>query len=257
MRWPWQPKREKRESAPFTDAIVAAIQAEAAGTTAGDPGAIAALETAAGLYARAFAAADVSPMNERTRAITPAFLALVARQLIRRGESLHEINVDAGGLALMPVGSWDVRGGPERPSWWYRLDLFGPSGNVTRLAPQDGVLHLQYAVDPARPWHGLGPLQWARQTGTLAANLELRLSEEAGGSVGHLLPIPQDGGDDDADDDADPMRDLKKDLRAGKGRTMLVESTQSGWGDGESGKPQHDWRPQRFRRCAATRRLPS
>ena len=29
MRWPWQEKKEKRESVPFTDAIVAAIAAQA------------------------------------------------------------------------------------------------------------------------------------------------------------------------------------------------------------------------------------
>ena len=31
MRWPWQKQVEKRESAPFTDAVVAAIEAQAGG----------------------------------------------------------------------------------------------------------------------------------------------------------------------------------------------------------------------------------
>ena len=55
--WPWQEKKEKRESVPFTDAIVAAIAAQAGGTEAGDVSGHWALETAAGLYARAFAGA--------------------------------------------------------------------------------------------------------------------------------------------------------------------------------------------------------
>ena len=77
--------------------------------------------------------------------------------------------------------------------WWYRLDLFGPSGNVTRFVAGRAVVHARYAVDPARPWLGISPLQWARATGTLAANLKTRLGEETGGAVAHVLPVPQDG----------------------------------------------------------------
>ena len=244
MRWPWQ-KVEKRESQPFTDAIVAAIEAQAGGTSAGDPGAIAALETAAGLYARAFAAATVKPESAR-RIITPSFLALVARNLIRRGESVHLLDVQEGVLTATPVGSWDLRGGPSRESWWVRADIFGPSGNETRFVPHDAVIHCQYAVDPARPWHGISPLQWARATGTLAANLELRLGQETGASQGFFLPIPADGGDDSADEADDPMRSLKADIRNGQGRTLLVESTTGGWGDGPSGSPLHDFKVHRY-----------
>ena len=58
MRWPWaKAEPERREALPFTDAVVAALTAQAAGTAAGDPSAIAALEAAAGLYAAAFAGA--------------------------------------------------------------------------------------------------------------------------------------------------------------------------------------------------------
>ena len=46
----------------------------------------------------------------------------------------------------------------------------------------------------------ISPLGWARSTGTLAANLETRLGEEAEGPVGHMIPVPHDGGDG-ADDD--------------------------------------------------------
>ena len=84
-------RREVRESAgPFTDATVAAIVAQAGGTLAGDPSTLAALEVAAGLYARAFARAVVEPAIP---ALCPATRALIARDLIRRGESLHVIEV--------------------------------------------------------------------------------------------------------------------------------------------------------------------
>ena len=105
------------------------------------------------------------------------------------------------------------------------------------------MLHVRYAVDSARPWYGIGPLGWARATGTLAANLETRLGEEAGGSVLHLLPVPADGGDGGDDD---PLAALKTDLANGRGRTMLVETTSSGWGEGRTAAPMNDYRPQRI-----------
>ena len=241
--WPWGGS-EKRESQPFTDAIVQALVTASAGVAAGDPSAIAALETCASQYALAFAGAKVEGGGPAAGAISPAFLALVARDLIRRGESLHLIEVsEAGGLRIVPAGSWDVRGSWHEAQWWYRLDLFGPSGNVTRFVPSAAVLHFRYAFDPARPWLGLGPLQWARHTGTLAANLELRLGEEAGAPVGALLPIPQDGGDGSDDD---PLAGLKADIRTAAGRHLLVETTAAGWGEGRSQAPQADWKPRRF-----------
>ena len=239
MRWPWQ-RREVRGSQPFTDAIVDAIAAQAAGTSAGDPGAIAALETAAGLWARSLAAATITPA---VPALTADVLALIGRDLIRRGESVFAIEVERGELALRPAGSWDVRGTWRESDWRYRLDLFGPSGNVTRFVPAAAVVHCRYAVDPARPWHGLSPLAWARATGTLAANLEQRLGEEASGSVARLIPVPQDGGDGGEDD---PLAKLKADIARGKGRALLVETTAGAWGEGKAAAPQADWKQQRI-----------
>ena len=188
MRWPWQ--KEKRQSQPFSDSVIQAIITAAQGTTTPDPSAIGALETAASLYAACFAAARV----EGAPALSPGVRALLARNLIRRGESLFRIVVERGVIELRPAGSWDVRGGPAEMAWYYRLDEFGPSGNLTYFVPAAGVVHARYAVDPSRPWYGLGPLQWASATGTLAAGLETRLGEEASAAVGHFLPYPQDQG---------------------------------------------------------------
>ena len=243
MRWPWQRAPERREALPFTDAVVAALTAQPGGTAAGDPSAIAALEAAAGLYAAAFAGATVTPANPMTAGLTPAVRALMARDLIRRGENVHQLRIEGGMVRLQPIGSWDVRGGPDERTWWYRIDEFGPSGNLTHFVPSGAVVHARYAVDASRPWFGLAPLQWARSTGTLAANLETRLGEEAGGPVGHLLPVPADGGDGGDDD---PQAMLKADLAAGRGRTMLVETTSAGYGEGRQAAPQDDWKPRRF-----------
>ena len=239
--WPFR-KSEKRESLPFTDAVVAALAAQAAGQSVGDPGAIAALESAVALYSRAFAAVKLSPA---VPALSPSCMALIARNLIRRGEDVHLIDVRGGEVKLIPCGSWDVRGPWREPSWFYRVDTFGPSGNDTHFVPSAAVLHVRYAVDSARPWYGISPLGWARSTGTLAANLETRLGEEAGSSVGYLLPVPADGGDGDGEDD-DPLAQLKADLANLKGRHALVETTAAGYGEGRQAAPQGDWKPQRI-----------
>ena len=134
------------------------------------------------LYSRAFAAATGDTPPEARTLLSAPFMSLLARNLIRRGEDVHQIMLDGGELRLQPIGSWDVRGGPRELDWWYRVDRFGPSGNLTDFVPAAAVLHVRYAIDSARPWYGISPLGWARSTGRLAANLETRLGEEAGGA---------------------------------------------------------------------------
>ena len=256
MRLPW--KREKRQQrevratgGPFTDSIVGALLAEAAGGTIKDAGATAALEAAAGQYARAFAVAAVTPANSTTRALTPSVLALMARDLLRRGEFVHIIQVDRDGVRLQPAGSppGDVRGGPDPLTWRYRADIFGPSGNVTRHVPAAAVVHGRYSIDPARPWYGIGPLGWASLTGRLHGALEGSLSDEAAGPTGHVIPIPASPDDTDPDEDeadTDPLAALRADVAKLRGCTLLTETTSAGWGEGQSAAPHADWRPQRI-----------
>ena len=44
------------------------------------------------------------------RALTPATLEMVGRQIIRTGDHLVRIRVDGGRIVLDPVGDWDVHG---------------------------------------------------------------------------------------------------------------------------------------------------
>ena len=171
--------------------------------------------------------------------ITLACMALVGRNLVRRGDDIHLVDVRRGELQLFPVGSWDVRGGWDEASWWYRCDLFGPSGNITKLVPSDGVLHFRCAYDSARPWHGIAPLAWASSTGALAASLELRLGQEAGAPVGQVIPVPEDGG-------TKSLGELRKDLMKLKGNLALVETTAAGFSEGKMAAPREDWEPKRF-----------
>ena len=219
--WPFAARvPEKRAAQPFTDALVSAIQAQAAGSELAQPNATAAVESAAGFYSRALAASLVVDAGRAESALEPSVLALVGRDLIRRGESVFVVDVWDGAVRLQPAGSWDVRGGPDERGWWYRCDVFGPSGNETRFVPGARVLHFRWAVDPARPWHGISPLQWARLTAAGLANLEAMVAAEAGSPFGYLLPTPADV--DDTDENDDPNAKLRGDLFAARGRTLLV-----------------------------------
>ena len=136
--WPFG-RTEKRAaqggSAGYTDAVVRALMAHAAGGATADPSATAALEAAAGSYARAFAVADVEPRTPATRALTPALLSLMARDLIRRGEFVQMIDVDRNGVRLVPVGSMGHPGriGPGD------LALSLSDGGSVRLGDEDAT----------------------------------------------------------------------------------------------------------------------
>ena len=240
--WPFRKREpEKRANAPYTDALVNALEAQAVGQSIGDPSAIAALETAVALYSRAFAAVRLSPA---VPALSPSCLALIARNLIRRGEDFHRIYVRGGRVVLEPCGFAYAHGnGPDPMGWTYNVTLYGPTDSRHEWVPAASMLHTRYSVDSARPWFGQGPLHWAHRTGTLAGILETRLGEEAGSSVGYLLPVPSDGGDGGDDD---PLAQLKADLANLRGRHALVETVASGWGEGKAAAPMNDYKPQRI-----------
>ena len=227
MRFPWQDRETRQET--FTEAALELLSAGADGPKA-SAGSIAALEIALGLWGRAFASAAVTP-SSMAGALTPSVLEMIGRELIRVGEAVFLIEVVDGRMMLQPSKTWDLEGGPDPATWTYAITLAGPSTTLTtKNVSERRVLHPRYAVDPDRPWRGVGPLSRAKTTATLAANVEARLSEELGQSAGEVLPVP----------DGKARAALQKDLRGIKGRLALVESTASNWGDGSQGAPRRD-----------------
>ena len=167
---------------PETDPVINAILNQN-GYDNGIYGGVAALETAAGVWSRAFLSASVSPSNYATDTLNGIVLAQIARSMCVRGESLHLLTPQG----LMPVGTWDIKGGPNEGSWQYSCDLAGPSMTRTVKVGSESVIHCRYATHPARPWRGLSPLKMADQTRDLAGKLERSLTWESSSPVGTVI----------------------------------------------------------------------
>ena len=163
-------------------------------------------------------------------------MEMIGRSLIRTGELVLLIDTQAGRLRLLPADTHDIQGSPYPDEWEYRLTLGGPSRTITHeFVPSQSVLHFKYAVDPARPWRGNGPIQVAALAGRLSAETVRVLADESSGPIGRLLGIPVDGGDA-------TVKALKADIRDARGRTALIET--GDWGN--SGDSKVDLKTERF-----------
>ena len=250
MIWPWKSAPVEHRASSYTDQIVGAILASASGGGVRPALTTAALESAATLYASALASCAISGPSSVTRSLTADWRASVASELIRRGQCVYVIGADpVDGLALAPAASWDVHGGARPSTWYYRCALAGPSGCVWETHPGGSVLHLRWLTDPARPWAGVSPLQRASDTGSLAAWVERRLSEEASAPTGSFLPIAKfdadPGADLDGDDADDPLAMLRRDIGSAKGQTLIVESSMAA-ADSPASAPRKDFQTARF-----------
>ena len=243
VRWPWS-KRERRDSGgDFSDTVVRLIEAQAAGTAA-DASSTAAVEAASGALSRAFASAEVVGEPWVAEAVTPGVLAQVGRDLIRSGDSMHVVRVGGDGVVrLIPCSSWHWDGNHDPASWTVRATAYGPSTSTTWNLPAAGVVFVRWGSNPGQPYIGTGPTSWAHTTARLGSEVERSIADEAAGPLAQLLAVPQDGG---ADGDDDPLAGLKADIRTARGKALLVETTNAGWGEGKAAAPQQDWRQQRL-----------
>ena len=245
MRWPWQHRPEKREaSGGYTEIIGRLIEAQAAGSTQ-QASATAATEAAAGLLSRAFASATVAGPADIAEAVSPQCLALIGRDLVRVGESLHVIRMTERGVRLIPCSTWYWEGNSDPADWLCTATAYGPSGSSTWRVPWSSVIFCSWGAPTARPYHGLSPGTWAADTSRLHANAERGLANEAGGPSALLLPIPE-GHDAGSDGDDDTLAQLRADIAAAKGRALLLETTASGYGEGRANAPQRDWQQARL-----------
>lgn len=232
--------RGREQRASYTDQRLGVVSAAAASASAGNAESSLALEIASGLWGRALAMAAVLDGGIAGNALTAGVMALVGRELCRRGEVVLVIGVEAGAVTLTPACDWLVGGGPSRGTWSYQASLSGPSGITTVTVPAAQVVHLQYASSPQEPWVGMSPLQFASDGARLAGLLDRKLGDEVGLPVGGIIPMPDVAGDDD--DDVDPNAQLREDIGGLKGQIAFPATTASGHGEGRVGAPQTDYR---------------
>ena len=246
--WPFSRKLEKRSSGgDFSDAVVRLIEAQAAGT-ATDASSTAAVEAASGALSRAFSSAEVSGPSWVKDAVSPEFLAQVGRDLIRSGDSMHTIMVDnMGRVALLPCSSWHFEGDAHPDSWRLRATIYGPSSSTTRHLPFSGVVFVKWGSTPGQRYVGTGPISWAHTTARLQAEAERSLADEVSGPLANLLAVPElmaKTGEDGAE--IDPLALLRADIAGARGKALLLETTQTGAGEGRGAAPQKDWQANRL-----------
>ena len=248
--WPFK-RRETRESVGgYTDAITAAIEAQASAKVA-DVSSTAAIEAAAGALSRALMSAEVVGPSWAQEAVNPVWLAQVGRSLIREGASLSVVSMGGDGMVeLVPAAFWNfenvnpgVQEGERESSWMCRVSTYGPSTSYTRLVSRDRLVFVRWGTSPGTRYRGQGPTSWAHTSARLSAEVERSLADEGAGPVAQMVAIPSDGGDDG---DEDPLAALKADIRGARGKALLVETTSAGWGEGRAAAPQADWRQQRL-----------
>ncbi|MXW56066.1 MAG: phage portal protein [Gemmatimonadales bacterium] len=240
MRWPWQKKTESRQSdGAYQEAVLRAIEAEAAGT-ASDDGATAGVECSAGLLARQLSGATVEGSDMARAIVTRAVLAQIGRDLIRRGESLFAIR---GAGMLVPCADWHWEGTHDPATWRVRATAYGPSGSTTWNLPAASVVFFRWGGDPGSPYLGKGPLRYASITAKLAGQTERSLADESAGPLAQLLAVPGDPGDGSEDD---PLAPLKAAIAGARGKAMLVETTAAGYDQGRDAAPKRDWQASRL-----------
>ena len=172
---------EKRAS--YHDSITELLLRAASGGDS-DATQTAAAEFAISLVSRCFSVAELSPS---TPYVTPGYLADVARRLMTNGNAVSAIQVHIGQVTLLPTSGFDIRGGPNPSSWYYNLDLPGPTRRESQVLPSASVIHGRINVGPTQPWLGISALVHAGVSAKAIANLENRLSQEASSRVGYNL----------------------------------------------------------------------
>lgn len=141
-------------------------------------------------WSAGLAMGEVTPVNGRTAALTPAFMAALGGYLYDHGEAVYLIGVQDGEITLTPAADWDVQRGGR-----YRLDIAQPETVETHHVRADGVVHVRIGSPRTAPWTGKAPIRGSAPiTSALLATVETKLRQAANASHGTLIGAP-DGSD--------------------------------------------------------------
>lgn len=213
------------------------------GSTA-NPFQTAAVEYALNEVGRAFMAAEMTPTLP---GIGPLVLSTLARQVLAMGNSVYRIEGNRQGIVLLPVVDYKVFGNASPDTWRYTFRQQRPNGDEgfetdqlpMRASPAAGIVHVRYMPRPEAPWQGISPLIAAGVTAQTLAYIERGLRYDASVPGGQMIEQP-DGASDTA------IKAAKAAITAGKGKTTLIETTSSGYGQGREAAPRNGWAQTRF-----------
>ncbi len=249
MNWPWpfslfqqEPVIEKRHS--FPDLISDYALAVASGEVS-DTSGTSSIETCCGLYARGFMLATVKPQTSRTMGLTPELLGYLGRQIMRHGEALCALEVIDGELVYLPCTLVNIDGDLTPDSYRYRVSFSTPDSVIHRTYDGSRIIHLKYGTSASLPYRGLSPLKLASLSSSFHTSLESRLKEEATATSGYVIPVPVARKDKSAAGD-DPLDKIEKQLRGVAGKTRIVQSMMTGWGEGKAAKVPAEWMQKRL-----------
>lgn len=227
----WKRKQPAPETRSYTEQISEARQAAAEGSALNSEQ-LGVREIVVGLYARAFASANITGIAQTIHADT---MALIGRALADKGQAL--VYFENG--EAMPVSTWDISGGSCDPlTWRYKITYAVPNGSKSRTLPALDVLHFRINPTAARPWEGRSPFDIALSATTLAVRAECALSNELRTPIGGVIPIPNGS-------PPDTVTSLRNDLKGLKGDFVTLESMAASWGEGAQGN--RDWAVVRYK----------
>ena len=155
-------RRRAEHRASYANAYLQAALDAALGNSA-DAGAdaVAVVESCSSLIGDPFLVARISG-----RSIPSSHLHQMARDMLRRGNSVWALDVVDGELELQRACSWAVESTSPNPArWLYKVDIATPSAMVSKVLPADSVIHLMMDSQPESPWQGRAPWQSAPLTG--------------------------------------------------------------------------------------------
>lgn len=228
--WPFKSKAQAVETrssgSGYTSQIIAAREAYITGRD-GVAELTATVQGAVSLWEAGLSLADVSG----TDFLTPCTLALAARALALRGESVWLIEE----TGLVPASDWDLTTRNAKPVA-YRLSIPDTGGGRTRTALAGEVLHLRIGADVSQPYIGTAPLRRAQLTAGLVQTIEAALSEVYGNAPlgSQIVPMPKMP-------EAD-MEKMARGFRGNRGRVLIRESVQVSAAGGPA--PIQDWKSQ-------------
>ena len=236
----WNPfRRTERRSAGGYSQVILDAQLSAASAKSAGAAATAAIEAVAGLLSRTLAAADVA--GDSAGVISPEWLALCGRELVRRGQHVSFVHP---GPSLVPVGqiNWEAESqqGELERDFRARITTYGPSSSRTRLVMRDQIIVIRWGTTSGRPYDGLAAHHFASLAARASAESERAAGDHSASPVASFLTVPEGTGQDD---EIDTLAPLRESISTAAGRALVVESTASGYGEGRGNAPQRDFNP--------------